>query len=236
MHFQRIHFASSCLPRSAHNPFFRSAPTCLSAIPKRTPSSHLSVSLTHPRSISLSVSLSHLSTSSLFSFCVKNTLRVYGCHSRSDRPDLHTRSLATQTTHTHSVLCTSAAHIIIHFSSNQRETHACFTTTQAQAAPAHLRSTSPNAKRKANTHPPATKMSTENSEFAVPEVVAAEEKEATKEIKGTKRPAEVSKTLRTTPPKPIFMSSCLIHTLSLHFSLSSLRYCSHFSTHVMELE
>lgn len=34
-------------------------------------------------------------------------------------------------------------------------------------------------------------MSTENSEFAVPEVVA-DEKEVTKEIKGTKRPAEVS--------------------------------------------
>lgn len=36
-------------------------------------------------------------------------------------------------------------------------------------------------------------MSTESSEFAVPEVVAAEEKEVTKEIKGTKRPAEVSR-------------------------------------------
>lgn len=34
-------------------------------------------------------------------------------------------------------------------------------------------------------------MSSETSEFAVPEVVA-DEKEATKEIKGTKRPAEVS--------------------------------------------
>lgn len=34
-------------------------------------------------------------------------------------------------------------------------------------------------------------MSTENSEFAVPEVVA-DEKEVTKEIKGTKRPSEVS--------------------------------------------
>lgn len=34
-------------------------------------------------------------------------------------------------------------------------------------------------------------MSTESSEFAVPEVVA-EEKEVTKELKGTKRPAEVS--------------------------------------------
>lgn len=34
-------------------------------------------------------------------------------------------------------------------------------------------------------------MSSENSEFAVPEVVA-DEKEVSKEIKGTKRPAEVS--------------------------------------------
>lgn len=34
-------------------------------------------------------------------------------------------------------------------------------------------------------------MSTEESAFAVPEVVA-DEKEVTKEIKGTKRPAEVS--------------------------------------------
>lgn len=33
---------------------------------------------------------------------------------------------------------------------------------------------------------------TDNSEFAVPDVVA-DEKEATKEIKGTKRPAEVSR-------------------------------------------
>lgn len=33
--------------------------------------------------------------------------------------------------------------------------------------------------------------STENSEFAVPEVVA-DEKEVSKEIKGTKRPADVS--------------------------------------------
>lgn len=40
-------------------------------------------------------------------------------------------------------------------------------------------------------------MSTESSEFAVPEVVAAEEKEVTtKEIKGTKRPAEVSRFFR----------------------------------------
>lgn len=34
--------------------------------------------------------------------------------------------------------------------------------------------------------------STENSEFAVPEVVAADEKEVSKENKGTKRPADVS--------------------------------------------
>lgn len=34
---------------------------------------------------------------------------------------------------------------------------------------------------------------TENSEFAVPDVVA-DEKETSKEIKGTKRPAEVSRT------------------------------------------
>lgn len=33
---------------------------------------------------------------------------------------------------------------------------------------------------------------TENSEFAVPEVVAENEKEESKEIKATKRPAEVS--------------------------------------------
>lgn len=33
---------------------------------------------------------------------------------------------------------------------------------------------------------------TENSEFAVPEVVAENEKEETKEIKSLKRPAEVS--------------------------------------------
>lgn len=33
---------------------------------------------------------------------------------------------------------------------------------------------------------------TENSEFAVPEVVAENEKEETKEIKALKRPAEVS--------------------------------------------
>lgn len=35
---------------------------------------------------------------------------------------------------------------------------------------------------------------TENSEFAVPEVVAENEKEESKEIKATKRPAEVSTT------------------------------------------
>lgn len=34
---------------------------------------------------------------------------------------------------------------------------------------------------------------TENSEFAVPEVVAENEKEESKEIKATKRPAEVSR-------------------------------------------
>lgn len=45
-------------------------------------------------------------------------------------------------------------------------------------------------------------MSTENSEFAVPEVVA-DEKEATKEIKGTKRPAEVS-TQHTYLPSSLF--------------------------------
>ncbi len=35
-------------------------------------------------------------------------------------------------------------------------------------------------------------MSTETNEFAVPEVVADGEKDAIKEIKATKRPAEVS--------------------------------------------
>lgn len=35
---------------------------------------------------------------------------------------------------------------------------------------------------------------TENSEFAVPEVVAENEKEESKEIKATKRPADVSTT------------------------------------------
>lgn len=46
-------------------------------------------------------------------------------------------------------------------------------------------------------------MSTENSEFAVPEVVAAEEKEATKEIKGTKRPAEVSTAANIKHPRNV---------------------------------
>lgn len=54
-------------------------------------------------------------------------------------------------------------------------------------------------------------MSTETNEFAVPEVVGDGEKDAIKEIKATKRPAEVS----------IFNNSSTLH----HFIRSAVEFC-----------
>ena len=62
---------------------------------------------------------------------------------------------------------------------------------------------------------------TENSEFAVPEVVAENEKEESKEIKATKRPADVSTTkniLKKIPPIfPRKKGDFFFHSLSSHY-------------------
>lgn len=58
---------------------------------------------------------------------------------------------------------------------------------------------------------------TENSEFAVPEVVAENEKEESKEIKATKRPAEVSTT------RNFFISSNFIRKFFVFFIVENFR-------------
>lgn len=67
---------------------------------------------------------------------------------------------------------------------------------------------------------------TENSEFAVPEVVAENEKEESKEIKATKRPAEVSTTRNFSFHRISFEIFSFFHRWEFSRSQSALSYLS----------